>query len=150
MKKQRKYRLFTPGFSFYLPALLFLVQFKSEAQVPVRFNNLQEALRAPEKVEWLDLKDKGLKEFPEIIFKFKNLRFLDLSGNSLAVLPDEISTFTKLRYLDVSGTKISKVPESMRLLSALNTIHLADLPNLDFEQVFPVIRWRSAILSFKI
>ncbi|MCG8387045.1 MAG: hypothetical protein MJA30_15975, partial [Cytophagales bacterium] len=70
MNKKKTVKL-TPQ---YLPGFVFCILFvlgyvKSDAQdIPNRYDDLEKAKASPSDVRWLELKDKGYKEFPKDIF----------------------------------------------------------------------------------
>lgn len=77
------------------------------------YENLEEALKNPDKVYRLDLRKNKLKTFPLEILKFKNLQELDLSKNKLDSLPEQIGTLTNLHLLNVSGNNLEYLPDSI-------------------------------------
>ncbi|HPY82720.1 MAG TPA: hypothetical protein PLU45_05120, partial [Bacteroidales bacterium] len=54
--------------------------FAQESQV---FYSLHDALKDPEKVHTLHLRNQDIKEFPKQLFKFPNLMYLDISDNQI-------------------------------------------------------------------
>lgn len=54
----------------------------------------------------LDYSNSGLTEFPEDIFKFKNVKKLILRGNKIKNIPAEIATLKSLKVLDLSNNNI--------------------------------------------
>lgn len=99
------------------------------------YRNLEEALKEPDKVQRLVLRRKGYKEFPNEIYKFKNLVELDLRGNNLTTLPDSIETLTNLRYLNVSRNNLTTVSPKIGNLPKLTYIEMGQnmLVNLPME-----------------
>lgn len=71
------------------------------------FYDLQKAKLKPESVVELDLADTKLKEFPEEILKFKNLKFLTLSNNEISEIPNEINKLQFLIGINLSNNPIS-------------------------------------------
>ena len=62
-------------------------------------------------VEAIDLRDKGLKEFPEKIFQCKKLKILLLSKNQITHIPDHNPWLSdSLLLLDLSGNTIDSLP----------------------------------------
>ena len=72
------------------------------------YTNLQEALKEPEKVFYLDLSKKKLQDFPMAVLKFTNLRTLKLYKNRIDSIPDEISQLKNLRELNVGLNDLTK------------------------------------------
>lgn len=116
----------------YILLLLFLVALvplKAQVFSPYQsdanydeYDNLEEALKEPEKVQRLVLRRKGYKEFPKEIYKFKNLVELDLKGNKLTTLPDSIGTLSNLRYLNVARNFITTI--SPQISNLKNLVYL--------------------------
>jgi len=71
------------------------------------FYDLQKAKLKPESVVELDLADTKLKEFPEEILRFKNLKFLTLSNNDISEIPNEINKLQFLIGINLSNNPIS-------------------------------------------
>ena len=111
------------------------------------FVSLQAALKSPDKVIKLDLWSANLREFPQEIFKFKNLQALNLNFNQIKSLPTHIyqlkylqelrlghnqfkvypqnlEKLTHLRILDVHGNQLGSIPESIGKLKNLEKLHL--------------------------
>lgn len=55
----------------------------------------------------LDYSNRELSEFPNEIFKYRNLRKLNLSNNNLTSIPVEITNLNSLISLDLSNNRIS-------------------------------------------
>ncbi len=60
----------------------------------------------PDTVKTLMLNKLYLMDFPEIVFKFKNLEKLDLSDNFIETIPKSIWALEKLKLLSLSGNYI--------------------------------------------
>ena len=75
------------------------------------YTSLEDALQAhPDSVFHLDLSRSHLKEVPDTIFIFRNLKTLDLSKNKLTELPEEMH-FEQLEVLNLTKNKFEKFPE---------------------------------------
>lgn len=83
------------------------------------FDNLDSALKDPEKVVKLVLRKDHLKAFPKEILKFPNLQYLDLSKNKIKEIPENIDTLRKLRFLILSKNDITTLPKQVGNLSNL-------------------------------
>ena len=111
--------------------------FLSDAKV---YTSLQEALREPNKVVHLELKNQQLKQIPKRILSFRNLRVLDLSNNQISKIDEEnfyglqklegvllannllrtppieaLKKCSELRYLDLGNNRIQSIEELDRL-----------------------------------
>ncbi|WP_435355612.1 leucine-rich repeat domain-containing protein [Emticicia sp. SJ17W-69] len=60
----------------------------------------------PDTVKSLMLNKLYLENFPQVVFKFKNLEKLDLSDNYIEKVPSEIWQLKKLKFLSLSGNYI--------------------------------------------
>ncbi len=88
------------------------------------YTSLEEAMKEPDKVRRLVLKNKKLKEIPAEIFLFKNLVELDLRGNKIKNIPAQIAALTKLRYLNLSRNDIDSIPAAFGDLKSLVYVEL--------------------------
>ena len=130
------------------------------------YNNLDEALRNPEKIfklnlsnqtvpltmvdwskfinlEYLSLKNDHLKEIPLGITRLKTLRTIDLSGNNFNNLPSDFDKLTELEEVflnDESNMNVPKTLETLAKLPNLKTLHLEN----DNLQLLP-----SELLQFR-
>lgn len=83
------------------------------------YYNLLEALSNPLEVFSLDLSKNQLKEFPDEIFEFKNLRYLNLSSNKIQTLPYSIDSLTYLTELLINDNELTILPKSIWRLKEL-------------------------------
>lgn len=67
---------------------------------------MAENCEQPDTVKTLMLNRLYLMDFPEVIFKFKNLEKLDLADNYIQEIPKKIWTLEKLKLLSLSGNYI--------------------------------------------
>jgi Leucine-rich repeat (LRR) protein len=88
------------------------------------FGILEEALINPDKVLYLHLAGRGLKEFPVEILKFKNLIRLNLANNNITEIPSWIVKLTNLQKLEVRSNKLKNLPESVFYLPSLKELDL--------------------------
>ena len=73
----------------------------------------------------LDLSQNKMKEFPEMILRFKKLEHLDLSLNSeITEIPDGIENLKKLKILKLGYNDIEELPQNIGLLSDLEEIRV--------------------------
>jgi len=77
-------------------------------------------------VSELDLADRKLREFPEQVFAFGNLRKLSLSGNDLIRrIPKRIAALGALEELDLSGLRLRRLPRAIGRLANLDTLNIS-------------------------
>jgi Leucine-rich repeat (LRR) protein len=91
------------------------------AMEPV-YDNLQDALKEPDKVIRLHLVKQKFTEFPKEIFQFRNLQELDLSKNRIKELPDSISGLQNLQVLNLSKNDLETLPAAIGKLSNLRKL----------------------------
>lgn len=83
------------------------------SQTEPEYLNLREAKRIhPDSVFFLSLSREGLKEIPEEILVFKNLKGLDLSNNKLDSLPNTF-IFHQLETLNLTNNKFRVFPPAI-------------------------------------
>ncbi|MEZ4771623.1 MAG: leucine-rich repeat domain-containing protein [Bacteroidia bacterium] len=88
------------------------------------YYSIDEAIREPEKVFKLSLKDKNMKFLPAEISRFPNLQVLNLSHNKLKTLPDELAELEHLQVLILANNRLKELPASMRELENLTQLYL--------------------------
>ncbi len=83
---------------------------------------------------YLELDNVGITEFPQWIFKLKNLHILIIRNNPIEVIPAEINTLEELRILDLSNNAINEMP--ILRLAKLTTLNLTynNLDSLDIRE----------------
>lgn len=77
----------------------------------------------PDSVFYLDLSREGLKEIPNEIITFKNLKGIDLSNNKLATLPPDF-IFPHLEHFNLTNNKFEIFPWIICENTALKTLEL--------------------------
>ena len=92
----------------------------------VWFYTLEEAMKQPEEVKHLSLRERNFKTFPKEILTFKNLEELDITMNLFTTLPDSIGKLKKLTYLSCSYGKLTSLPASIGELENLESLVLLD------------------------
>ncbi len=73
----------------------------------------------------LGLSDRGLKNFPHIISKFKKLTEISLNNNELQLLPECFEDINHLNYLNLSENKFEEFPKIILKLENLKYLSLA-------------------------
>lgn len=61
----------------------------------------------PDTVTTLTLTGMKLKEIPETLYRFTNLKTLDLSGNELTEVPERLFLLPKLKHLNLTGNRLT-------------------------------------------
>lgn len=89
------------------------------------YYSMDEAMREPDKVVKLSLKDQGFKYFPTEITYFRNLQILNLSGNKIKEIPGSIGDLTNLTVLILTDNKIRLLSDDMAKLDNLTQLYLA-------------------------
>ncbi len=67
----------------------------------------------------------NLKEIPDKIFKFINLKILYLGSNCISEIPNSITSLCNLQELDLSNNKISEIPIGIASLTNLQCLYLS-------------------------
>ena len=129
---------------------------------PHRYTTWDEALKEPNRVEWLDLKNQDLNNFAEKIKPFhqikmlelteygftelpagieqlKNLQRLNLSHNQLTHLPSTLVQLTQMRNLNLSRNAWQELPEVIGQLPALQKLNLSGNSALTLSQALQVL-----------
>jgi len=133
-----------------------------------QYSNFEEALKNPEEVETLILKNEDLKRkyFLSEIILFVNLKKLDMSFNihffpypnffteikylknleelnigynKILSLPVEIGNLNSLKSLNLEALKIQEVPIGLSKLESLEVLKIGSNPRLDIIQFFRVV-----------
>lgn len=82
----------------------------------------------------LDLSNQNLTEFPDEIFKMKNLRSLNISNNKIKTIPSDIKNLKNLRTLDISFNQLDNIYAKICELKNLRILNL----NSNNLKSFPV------------
>lgn len=73
----------------------------------------------------LDLRDRGLQEFPKTILEMRGLKSLKLSRNALRTIPESICRLTELETLELDECQLGALPASIGRLEKLKHLSLA-------------------------
>lgn len=107
--------------------VLFLALFSlncAHTQKQHYFDDLAEAVKHPDEVKVLVLRERGLRVFPSEILQMKNIEHLDLSFNEFTEIPEEISQLQKLMFLRIGHGYVRKIPRSIGNLKHLVELNL--------------------------
>lgn len=72
------------------------------------YRSLEEALKEPDKVCYLDLSKKNLTKLSPDVLKLKNLNTLWLNFNKLTTIPVELSVLENLESIDLTGNPLDE------------------------------------------
>lgn len=127
---------------------LALSAFKVKAQITVdsamsikEYSNLDEALKAPERVYRLNLSNQQIKMPSDTTIwnRFTNLEYLSFKNVHLTNLPVGIGNLKKLKVLDLSGNDFKFLPQSFSNLENLTELFLNDEKKMDIDKSLLVI-----------
>lgn len=90
------------------------------------FFSLEKALENPDSVYRLALTNKGLTEFPDKIFQFKNLQEVVISGNEITIIPEKISELSNLQRFFAGNNNLEKLPQGLFELKHLKVLALPE------------------------
>ncbi|WP_299315286.1 hypothetical protein [uncultured Aquimarina sp.] len=88
------------------------------------YYSLEEALKNPEKVKGLQIRDEGLEKIPSDIVKLVNLEYLRLHHNRFEEIPDFIFKMNTIRVLEIGGNKLNVIPEEIGEMTQLEFLGL--------------------------
>ncbi|WP_081415717.1 leucine-rich repeat domain-containing protein [Aquimarina latercula] len=90
----------------------------------VVYYSLEEALKNPEKVRGLQIRDKGLEKIPNDIVKLVNLEYLRLHHNKFEKIPDFIFKMKTIKVLEIGGNRLNVIPEEIGQMTGLEYLGL--------------------------
>lgn len=91
------------------------------------YTSLPKALAEPQRVEYLDLRDTGLKALPTEVSSCKNLVAINLSKNSLRKFPMELLDLPNLQYVWLDETGLQSLAFEGEQLEKLQKSHIVFL-----------------------
>ncbi|MEW5817951.1 MAG: leucine-rich repeat domain-containing protein, partial [Spirochaetota bacterium] len=103
------------------------------------YENLEEALREPEKVEELYLSDNSLSKLPPEIGKLTRLQVLALECISLIELPIEIEKFTCLQRLGLGNNPKLNFAQTFLRISSIRSLKELSLQHNQITDLPPEI-----------
>lgn len=86
--------------------------------------SMQEALKQPDKVHTLWLRDQRIKQLSPEIARLTNLRVLNISGSWVEALPPEIGQCKELRSLIANASRLKEIPPEIGQLKKLRVLNL--------------------------
>lgn len=87
--------------------------------------SISQALKEPEKVYKLRLRNSKTTTLPPEIKKLVNLRVLDISGSWIKSIPPEIENCTHLKSIIANASRLSEIPNTIGNLKKLRNINFA-------------------------
>src|SRR5688572_6592017 len=79
------------------------------------------------KTNELDLRNRGLRDIPPVVFSLNNLKSLNFSGNKLKQIPTGIRQLQNLEDLNLRGNPMLRIiPNEVLLLTKLETLDLSE------------------------
>lgn len=122
--------------------LLLLVctsSFSQNIETEKVYTNIDEALKNPEKVYRLNLSNQEINLSNEQWKLFINLEYLNLKNDGLKQIPKEISNLKRLKILDLSGNEFNELPREFSNLNNLEELYLNDEKNLKLSETLKVL-----------
>jgi Leucine-rich repeat (LRR) protein len=98
----------------------------AKREAATRFTTFATALRAPDSVTELVVREAKLAKIPPKISTLKKLRRLDLCGNALRELPAELAALPELEFLDVTANRIVKIAPALAKMPKLRILRVSD------------------------
>ena len=77
-------------------------------------------------LQYLDIRENGLKEIPQEIELLTSLKYIDIRNNQLSDLPASIGQLTQLQRFYLGQNNYSSVPKAVGHLKALDLIDFSD------------------------
>ncbi len=101
-------------------------QFWQKPDIGKEITSIEEALKAPDAVRYLNLNATSQKAFPDDILKLKNLERLSLRQNTITSLPEGIGTLPALKWMDLGSIGLTSLPPSVGSLQNLAHLYVND------------------------
>lgn len=101
-------------------------QFWKKPDIGKKVTSIEEALKAPDSVRYLNLYATSQKAFPDDILKLKNLERLSLRQNTIASLPEGIGTLPALKWMDLGRIGLTSLTPSVGSLQNLAHLYVND------------------------
>lgn len=120
---------------------------------PHPYNNLQEALKEPQKVHFLDLTHNHLKELPAGITNLTELEVLWLGNNpgmNTTQTMDTLARLPKLYSLDLSYLNLNHLPANINGIRKLKVLDLTGNPSLNFSEAFAILTANPALEALSL
>lgn len=100
-----------------------ILQEKIDKESMVTATSLSEALKEPEKVYKLRLRNSRTSNLPPEIGKLVNLRVLDISGSRIKNIPPEVENCIHLKSIIANASQLSEIPSTIGSLKKLRNIN---------------------------
>jgi Leucine-rich repeat (LRR) protein len=115
---------------------------------PHPYTNIQDALKEPQKVHFLDLTHNHLKELPAGIPNLTELEVIWLGNNpgiNTEKALDTLAKLPKLYSVDLSYLNLSHLPANINGIKKLKVLDLTGNPSLDFAETFALLSANPAL-----
>ncbi len=99
------------------------------------YTNLHFAMRQPELVYHIDLRNQRLTKFPEQLYKFPNLRSIILSDNNLQKVEIKPNAFQNVVMLDLANNRINEFSIGKNSLTFIKKLNLDNNQLILFPQL---------------
>lgn len=103
------------------------------------FLSYSEALQNPDSVYKLCMGGQDLKQIPEDIIIFNNLREINLSQNFIQEIPDYFCSLVSLREIKLSNNGLKKISDKFSNLKNLKRLDLSNNPDIFDNKIFGII-----------
>lgn len=123
----------------FLLLLVCTSSFSQNIETEKVYTNIDEALKNPEKVYRLNLSNQEINLSNEQWKLFINLEYLNLKNDGLKQIPKEISNLKRLKILDLSGNEFNELPREFSNLNNLEELYLNDEKNLKLSETLKVL-----------
>ena len=94
---------------------------------------IPEEIKSFSNLKEFDISYNKINELPHWIGNLRLLKKLNLRGNSIGQLPDSIGDLKNLVFLDAGINHIGEVPENLRQLNSLEYLDLESLRNYEIK-----------------
>lgn len=82
----------------------------------------------------VELRGKGFKSIPPVLFLSKNLKKITLNGTSISILPEEITALDSLQTLEIINTQFNDIESVINTISKLPNLRVLELSS-SFESI---------------
>lgn len=101
-------------------------QFWKKPDIGKKITSIEEALKSPDSVRYLNLYESNLQTFPDDILKLKNLERLSLRKNTITAIPDGIASLHAINWMDLGRCGLTDLNPALGKLEKLTFLYLND------------------------
>jgi len=109
----------------------------------INLREIPEAIASFSQLRVLYLSNNQLKEIPETIASLTQLRVLNLSNNQLKEISETIASLTQLKELNLSYNQLQEIPEVIASLTQLKEL------NLSYNQLKEILETIASLTQLK-